>query len=265
VSLGKSLRQNLKRLACRTPVEHLIKRGVKEVKVVGLDHIVAMIEEAVHNSLRSKLMTMEREELAGATREEFLRLLQSHQTLQRSHSEALLAQQRAQDEVDQLRRQLGEQKQLLREKLQRAEEASHARYEGENAEIALKVDSLFAELADRPEFDLADLRDHVMQVVMDVIGNERKTAVEARELAHDREVELLERRIGKLKESLAHTENHLAKLASIDHVEAGISSIYRNVQGLDRHDRSFERKRELMSSIFESNLALQKGAKKVKS
>ena len=259
-TLGNNLKQHLRKLACKTPVDQLVKQGVKEVKVVGLDHIVSLIEEAVHRTLRTKLMGLERDQLAGATREEFLRLLQSHQTLQRSHDEALRRKSEAEDEVDQLRRQLTAHNAELREKLASAERELRAQYEGENTEIIDKINGVFLELSTKPNVAFPDLRNRVVELVMDVVGKEREEAIVARQSAHDREVDLLERRISKLNTTLQETEGRLAHMASVDHLDPGISSIYRDVQGLSSSDRLFAKKKDLMSDIFRANLSLQKGA-----
>lgn len=254
-SLGKSLKQSLKRLACATPVDQLIKRGVKEVNVVGFDHIVSLIEEAVHRSLRHKLMGIERTQVAGAARDEFLRLLQSHENLERSHDEAVRRRQQAEDEIDELRRQITEQDSRLREKLEEAEQGLRASHEGQNSEIVQKINDLFVNLSDLPDGGAPELQNRVLEFVMSIVDKERKIATKARQAAHDREVDLLERRISKLKTNLEATEYRFADGVTL---ESGISSIYRDVQGLSDKDRQFDRKRELMSTIFEANLALQK-------
>jgi chromosome segregation ATPase len=259
-TLGNSLRQHLRKLACKTPVDQLVKQGVKEVKVVGLDHIVALIEEAVHRTLRSKLMGLERDQLAGATREEFLRLLQSHQTLQRTHDEVLRRKTEAEEEIDQLRRQLAAHNAELREKLATAERELRAQYEGENNEIIEKINGVFLELSTKPDVAVTELRNRVVELVMDVVGRERSEAMAARQSAHDREVELLERRINKLNTTLQETEQRLVHMASVDHLDPGISSIYRDVQGLSSSDRLYAKKKDLMSDIFRANLTIQKGA-----
>ena len=107
-------------------------------------------------------------------------------------------------------------------------------------------------------FDQKLTQSRVLALVMELIDRERKTAVAAKEAARDREVDLLQRRISKLNGSLQTTEGRLARLANTKDVEMGIASIYREVQGLDGADRHLEKKRELMRSIFEANLRLQR-------
>ena len=103
-------------------------------------------------------------------------------------------------------------------------------------------------------------KDQTVELVMHLVGEERKTTIAAREAAHDSEVELLQRRIHKLKGSLEATEHNLARLSDGEQVDPGISSIYRQVQGLDQGDTHLKRKRTLMADIFRANVALQKGA-----
>ena len=82
----------------------------------------------------------------------------------------------------------------------------------------------------------------------------------AKQAASDREVDLLQRRINKLTTSLSETEKRMQQLAALKNIDPGISSIYREVQGLDSGDGHFKKKSALMSDIFKANLALQKKA-----
>ena len=81
--------------------------------------------------------------------------------------------------------------------------------------------------------------------------------MEAREAVRDREVQTLRRRIEKLNDSLGETEHRLTEVSAIKKLDTGISSMFREVQGLDSSDGEFEAKNMLMSSIFEANLRLQ--------
>jgi hypothetical protein len=68
-------------------------------------------------------------------------------------------------------------------------------------------------------------------------------------------VELLERRIAKLLRALESAEERIARL---EHTPAqiGVASLYREVQGLDPDARFIDAKRQMMTRIFEANLAL---------
>ena len=78
----------------------------------------------------------------------------------------------------------------------------------------------------------------------------------------DRQIERLERRIAKLVTSLEETEQVLKRVAAMKNYEFGVSSIYRMVQGLSEGDPEANVKREMMSRIFQANVALQSGAGK---
>ena len=54
------------------------------------------------------------------------------------------------------------------------------------------------------------------------------------------------------------TEQRLQKVAATKDVDEGISSVYREAQGLDESDSNAGRKKELMADIFRANLKLQK-------
>ena len=99
-----------------------------------------------------------------------------------------------------------------------------------------------------------------MALVMDVVSGERKEAEEARRALHDREVDTLQRRIKKLSESLDQTEHRLQAVAAMKSIDGGISSIYREVQGVSLEDAHAGKKKELMAEIFKANLKLQKKA-----
>jgi diguanylate cyclase (GGDEF)-like protein len=78
---------------------------------------------------------------------------------------------------------------------------------------------------------------------------------DTKEIGYQREIENLQRRITKLTNSLGITEGEIARLRnSPDDVEAGVASLYRDVQGLNVGDVRAELKKDLMSAIFEANL-----------
>ena len=82
-----SLKQAVRQMAFRTSVDDLKKKGVQQVNVLGIDRIIQLIDEAVHRSLKTKLVGLEREAVADATKSEFLRLLRSKEDLEREKGE----------------------------------------------------------------------------------------------------------------------------------------------------------------------------------
>lgn len=257
--LRETLKQAVKQMAYKASLDNLRKRGVKEVNVLGIDRIIALIDEAVHRSLKSRMYGIEREAAAEATKAEFLRMLKSNEDLQRSKSEAEKLRERAEEEVDALRRELEAQRNALLRKLEQGEQQRRSEIEGEDARIAGQVAELFTELAGQPGVDLAAVQDRVLELVMGLVGQERRDASAARSALHDREVDKLQRRIAKLGETLERTERRLREVAALKDLDAGISSVYREVQGLHSHEANYTRKKELMAEIFQANLRLQKG------
>jgi diguanylate cyclase (GGDEF)-like protein len=79
--------------------------------------------------------------------------------------------------------------------------------------------------------------------------------------AYKMQVELLQRRLAKLTESLGLTEQELARVRRMKAVDSGIESVYRDVQGLGADGEQSEIKRELMAKIFEANLDLKQRKK----
>ncbi len=73
-------------------------------------------------------------------------------------------------------------------------------------------------------------------------------------------VELLQLRIQKLSSSLEMTEKRLIEVCTMKNVDAGVSSIYRQVQGLANVDEDYAVKKEMMKNIFEANMHFQKKA-----
>jgi diguanylate cyclase (GGDEF)-like protein len=106
--------------------------------------------------------------------------------------------------------------------------------------------------------DLMDLEADVIQLAEASLQAAREDAVSRTVGEHLREIDVLERRVTKLRELLDTTETELARIADAKGIDAGVASIYRTVQGLRGDERGFEQKKEMLSLIFEANLELQK-------
>jgi len=75
-----------------------------------------------------------------------------------------------------------------------------------------------------------------------------------------RVLDVLQRRLAKLEQSLQETRATLAYVSGLEHVDTGLASLYRQVQGLAEGDPRSEQKRGVLDSIFHANLSLQKPA-----
>ena len=225
----ESLKEAVRQLAYRTSLDSLKKKGVQQVNVLGIDRVVGLVEAAVHRSLRSRLAGIEREAVAAAPQAESARLLRSNE---------------------------GRQLKLAQDSVELAN-----RYDGENAVIARRVSEVVRALAELPDLPVSVVEERLVEVVMDVVTRERESAEAARRELQDREVHNLQRRIKKLNDSLTMTEHRLQQVSALHSVDAGISSIYREVQGVDERDGQAGKKKELMAESFRANLQLQKRGK----
>jgi diguanylate cyclase (GGDEF)-like protein len=130
------------------------------------------------------------------------------------------------------------------------------------------LDPAMAVLGDkiRELFGLGELdREILVRIEREVVAsalremNEQleRTTREHRSEAQER-IELLERRIAKLSESLGMTEAELQRVMTAKSIDPGVASIYKSVQGLSATAVQAELKKTLMSKIFEANVELQK-------
>jgi predicted nucleic acid-binding Zn-ribbon protein len=256
--LSEQLKMAVRDMAYRTSVDQLKKRGVTQVNMLSMDRIVALIDEAVHRAVRHHLIGSEREQVIDATKEEFLNLMRNHEALENEASELRKLQTRAQDELDMLRRELGQAQQTLEAKLAAAAVPAQVRIEGENADLAKRFYETFATLKDMGLGDFDQLRDGALAILLEFVAKERKATIAATEAARDNEIDLLQRRVAKLSTSLEESEKRMVEIAALKNIDPGISSIYRDVQGLSAEDVMYKKKTALMSDIFKANLALQK-------
>jgi len=92
-------------------------------------------------------------------------------------------------------------------------------------------------------------------------GSDEKNRAEDEAETYKKQVELLQRRLAKLTESLGLSEQELARVRRMTAVDSGIQSVYRDVQGISADGEQGEMKRELMSQIFAANLDLKQRKK----
>ncbi len=255
-----TLKEAVRQMAFRTSVDKLKKQGVQNVNVLGIDRISALVEAAVYRSLKSRLVGGERDAVAESTKAEFLRLLRTNEDLRREKSEVEKARERAEEEIDIMRRELSQTTRTLAQRLEVGELEGANRYEGEDADIAARVAEAVALTVGGD--NQGELKERMTALVMHIVSGERREADAARKALQDREVENLQRRVKKLTQTLEATEARLSQASVEPAIEKGISSIYREVQGLDATDTQAQKKKELMAGIFEANLKLMKRSRR---
>jgi hypothetical protein len=76
------------------------------------------------------------------------------------------------------------------------------------------------------------------------------------DLAHGRQIQILERRLTKLANLLEEREGELERIKRQELVEPGIASVYDSVQGIASDAPMKDAKRALMKRLFEQNVEL---------
>ena len=103
----------------------------------------------------------------------------------------------------------------------------------------------------------AELVEQLLPLVFQELQSERRKGMDVQLGQHHREIDVLQRRIAKLAESLQASEANLRRVSKMHRLDPGLASIYREVQGLSEDDSFAETKREMLAKIFEANLDLQ--------
>jgi diguanylate cyclase (GGDEF)-like protein len=78
--------------------------------------------------------------------------------------------------------------------------------------------------------------------------------------SQDERLELLERRIARLSHNLGLTDEQLQRAMEMRGMDAGVASIYGEVQGLSADASDMKLKKDMMAAIYEANLELQERA-----
>lgn len=123
-------------------------------------------------------------------------------------------------------------------------------------ELVSKVIELFRREPEKTEGVLR-VEKEVIALLKAELAAWRESSTATRMIESQRTIGQLERRVAKLTESLGLTEAELKRVAALKNIDLGISSIYRNVQGLSGSDAGAEQKKEMLKNIFESNMSLR--------
>jgi GGDEF domain-containing protein len=123
-------------------------------------------------------------------------------------------------------------------------------------QLVSKVIDLFRREPDQSEGVLR-VEKEVIALLKAELATWRESSDAGRLIESQRQIDMLERRVTKLTESLGLTEAELKRVASLKSIDLGISSIYRTIQGLKSDEDNAEQKREMLKNIFEANVALR--------
>ncbi len=256
--LAQSLIELFSGHARSTRVSDLKSQGIERVSLLGADQLAQLMERAIERALDRRVLELSEPEKAHL--------------LERAHLEfeALRAQ------VQGLEGQAAEKRKELQDVESRLA-SLHSEFQRTNASLDAEILAV-AQLEPAAPFDgsaeLESLRRVIAGAgVADVSAVERAALAVAAFLQKERDrasesaahqqrerIANLERRLAKLNETLARTEQELERAIQGTMTDEGIASIYRTVQGLRETAKDFERKRSMLADIYQKNFTLQKGA-----
>ncbi len=254
--LNEALTDAVRRWARPTTPEELKQRGVQRVRSLSLSRVASLIEKAVNRTLIARTLgeaTDDVGEFSIHARQEFLAMLRGDEASLRASEEEVEA--KARGALDKLEGELAQR----RAQVERQREAL-ARVDGEvgdaDERLVEKLRSLFAAWGSSPD-NPTPLEREVIELAVAELRRERAAGSAAILEQQAKSIALLERRIAKLNQLLGETEAKLQAARKRAEGDPGVASIYDSVQGLDDEDALFEKKAQLMASIFQANLELR--------
>jgi len=179
---------------------------------------------------------------------------------QRNGGDRFVAREEIEDELRELEAELESRSLLLQEEQQAIVEEALAEETSRRSSMALRIDEVVESTGLEGE-GFEELRAEMYALARRQMEEERDRIIAEKLQEKQGEIERLERRLGKLTESLGVTEAELQRLSKLKSVDLGLSSIYREVQGLSDDDNQVERKKEMMKDIFKANLDLRDSLK----
>lgn len=258
--------------APRPSTEETMRKESRKLNLVGSSQLARAVAESVRRGLEEQFV-LEEHQLEAAVRSIGKQLLERLKAKAKSvrglPKDAFLkeveadrarieaAKEAARKELDVMLEQLKGSQDAHERRRTELEAESKANAEVEDDLLAKRIQEIFAGSGDGA--DMAAIREKITALALGTVQDHRDETMEAQLAEQRTKIERFERRISKLTSSLEMTEDELKRIAAAKNIDLGVSSIYRNVQGLSSSDDDYETKKELMSCIFQANLDLQKG------
>lgn len=108
-----------------------------------------------------------------------------------------------------------------------------------------------------PKSKLPKVADWEKEMAFEAMRSDLDRSLRRKDEDHQREVEVLRRRIDKLNRELDNNESVIARLVQQKRIDPGLASIHRVVQGLCGEDALYEQKKEMLSAVYEANVDIQ--------
>jgi hypothetical protein len=238
-------------------VDQLRRRGVKRVRALGMAEVSLLIERAVNRTLLERtrgLDPAEAAELGERAQKELARQLAGLHELADSRMAVDLHRREVQEQLRQLRRELG-----LRRGFVEGEEPDQGDMEPDlSPALRLQLQACLLPFLEGSRRPPGPAIEQVLLNLAQLLRGELKSALRRQRQELEAEMEVLERRIEKLKQSVEDGEAALQRLAALEARDPGVASIYREVQGLSSAAPGREKKLALMASMYAANLELQR-------
>lgn len=241
-------------------------RWNRQLNMLGLGPLATYVERAVQDALNANLRELPehlaRQVAADARREVLVHVRRASRRIRGIDKDDYLRQlsqvseglvrerNQARSELDALKNRLAQ--------LRRGapEDRSVERETIDDERLRRDLLRLFAQSGGRPEA-LRELQSQVLALTMKALRVERERGGGTSREEYQRQLDVFERRIQKLNQSLQQTEEQLLALAKAKQGDDGIASVFRTVQGLDENASDLRLKREMLADIFAANLVLQ--------
>jgi hypothetical protein len=259
----------------RVQVAQLARQGKKTVSLLSKERMADLIDHAVR-----QLVGRFRDAAIGATPvvapsddknavEKLQELLQTYEETSKAKADLEVSRQVLHEELDDIRKCIAHEKAraegLIEEDLENVTYLGTADFDREIKSIIGRVfDTRNSVLAasEPPEVmkELAGLQPPIQALVFRVI-QEQRARFRVRTGAGAKEIALLEKRIEKLYSQLAALENALSLISSskVQNNQAILNAMRQ--LGLVNEDKYFEKKREMLKFVLDTNKDIRKSAK----
>jgi hypothetical protein len=261
----------------RVQVAQLARQGKKTVSLLSKDRMADLINQAVR-----QLVGRFRDATAGPTPvvgpssdasavEKLQELLQQYEETSKARADLEVTRQVLHEELDDIRRCIAQEKAraegLIEEDLENVTYLGTADFDREIKAIVGRVfDTRQSVLAasEPPEVmkELSALQPPIQDLVFKVIREQRER-FRVRTGAGAKQIVLLEKRIEKLYSQLAALENALTMISSskVQSNQAVLNAL--RSLGLVNEDKYFEKKREMLKIVLDTNKDIRKNAKEL--
>ena len=262
----------LRQASTRVSLDQLVKRGKKFVALLSEEKISELINQAVrtiavkHQTGAPGAPAASMPQLAAESKQEFKELIQQYQENEKAKGELLASKENLDRELESLRQELSQQKQLTPDEADALAVACFRDFEKELDRISGRVFENRKKLVlekDGPEAQ-AEL-DQAEAVLKTMIARaadaerERFAAAGGR----DKQILLLEKRIEKLYAHIAALEKALHTLSSSKVFSSQqLQNVLRQL-GLANDDKYREKKREMLKVVLDQNGDLRNKLKEI--